>query len=327
MNVKATLKKIKKGIYKGVLEIENTTSEDIDSWYLTTCLNDGSTIDEVRNCTISIIDNKATLSPESKISVIKKGKNLDLKFSGKGEMPVHFTGNIGPIPPPIPPTPGQPTYVYNLKMTDLNDISQLTKSGDGFKYQWSHDKMNGFSNVNPNPEYFKLAGENGLEMNIYEGDKPFESGSSTEPRTELRGLAKVLDNLVYTYSFDQFLVTEPTFDYCWCQVFGGNGPNLMLRWRSGSFQLCSLQGDKSILKFPGKPADDVGNWINWKLEFLLSNKGGYTKVYRNNELVIETTPGNNSGENDSYIKNGIYSQQMKPSNNVKVYKRNLMLYY
>ncbi len=326
MNVKATLKKTKKGIYQGELEIENSSSNDITSWYITTNLNNGNTIDEVRNCTISLVDNKVTLVPESKISTLKKGKTIDLKFSGKGDMSTQFTGVVGPIPPPIPPTPGQPTYVYNLPMTDLKDISQLTKAGDGFKYQWSYDKMKGFSNVNPNPDYFKLVGENGLEINLYQGDKPFESGSSTEPRTELRGLAKVLDNLAYTYSFDQYLVDLPTFDYCWCQVFGGNGPNIMLRWRSGSFQLMAIQGDHGSVKFEGNPQDDVGKWVNWKIEFLLSTQNGYAKVYRNN-ILLATLNGNNTGANDSYIKNGIYAQQMKPSNNVKVYKKNLMLYY
>lgn len=212
-------------------------------------------------------------------------------------------------------------------MTDLKDISELTNNGTGFKYQWSYDKMKDFSDVIPNPDYFKLSQPNGLEMNLYKDDKAFKQGSPTQPRTEIRGLGVIMDNRKYIYSFDQFLVNEPAFDYCWVQLFGGNGPNLMLRWRSGSFQLCSLQGDKSITDFAGKPSDDVGKWVNWKLEFILSMTDGYCKVFRNDVLVITSPPGNNSGENDSYIKNGIYAQQMKPANDVKVYKKNLIVLY
>lgn len=232
------------------------------------------------------------------------------------------TPTPNPEPTPTPTPDPSSNYLYNLPMTDLTDISQLTSAG--FKYQWSYDQQASFSATNPNPKYFAL-GSNGLEINIYQNDNPFQKGSPTEPRTELRGTAVVKDNVQYVYSFDQFLVNLPNFDYAWCQVFGGNGPNIILRWRSGSMALLVDQGDHVNVKFSGTPNDDVGKWVNWKIEFMLSTSNGYVRLYRDNVLMATAT-GNNSGADNSYIKNGIYSQQMKPSNDVKMYKKNLMLY-
>lgn len=332
INISVELKKTKKDEYKALLNISNSTNIDIIEYYIICILDNNSSIDDIKNFNIVNINLTTINLLPIKKTTLKANDIITVKFEGKGNMPLNFKGIKGtPPPPPTPPSPDDPTgkkeYVYNIPMTDLNDISQLTNSGPGFKYQWSHDQMKDYSNINPNPKYFKISQPNGLELNIYSTDKPFESGSNTEPRTELRGLAKILDNTTYIYSFDQFLVNEPTFDYCWFQVFGGNGPNLIVRWRSGSFELLSIQGDKQNIKFPGKPPDDVGKWINWKIEFVLSTTNGYSKLFRNNILVASTTPGNNSGENNSYIKNGIYSQQMKPSNDVNVYKKNLQLYY
>lgn len=332
INITSELRKNKKDEYKGLLNITNSTNSDITSYYIVCILDNNSTIDDIKNFDIINIDSTTLNLLPVKKTTLKANDTIKIKFKGKGNMPTNFKGIKGsPPPPPEPPSPDDPTvkkeYVYNIPITDLNDISQITNSGPGFKYQWSYDQMKGYSNTNPNPNYFKISQPNGLEINIYSTDKPFESGSSTTPRTELRGLAKVLDNKTYIYSFDQFLVNEPTFDYAWFQVFGGNGPNIIIRWRKGSFELLSIQGDKQIVKFNGNPTDDIGKWVNWKLEFVLSTNNGYSKLYRNNVLVASTTPGNNSGDNNSYIKNGIYSQQMNPSNDVKVYKKNLELYY
>lgn len=316
MIVTAKLKKQKDTEYRGSLEIKNTSTSDISN-YTICCksLAENSTIDSVRDFRVETTDSLVTMYPQKKTITIEAGDSIDCKFEGKGTMPTEFYVEG-------PPPPGKVQILYDIPMTDLTDINQLTNSGPGFTYQWSYDQMDGFSDKNPNPKYFKLTPE-GLEMNLYKTDKAFKQGSPTEARTELRGLGVVLDNRTYTYSFDQFLVNEPSFDYCWCQVFGGNGPNLMLRWRSGSFQLCSLQGKKSIVNFAGKPSDDVNKWVNWKLEFVLSLTNGYCKVYRDGKLVVESATPDNSGDNGSYIKNGIYAQQEKPSNDVKVIKKNI----
>lgn len=304
--------------YRAELEITNTTNNDISN-YTIFCKNIpfGSTIDEVRNFKVVLSNGIVTISPKKTI-LVKSKETLICKFEGAGTMPTEFTSEV-----PDPLIPSTHNYLYNVPMTNLTDVSQLS----GFKYQWSYDKMKDYSDSKPNPDYFKLSQPNGLEINLYKDDKTYKLGSPTEPRTELRGLAVIKDNTKYIYSFDQFLVVEPTFDYCWVQVLSETGPNLMLRWRNGSFQLCSIQGGNSKTKFSGKPSDDVGKWVNWKLEFVLSVTGGYCKVFRDGILVATSPSGNNSGQNNSYIKNGLYAQQEQPSNNVKVYKKNLVVMF
>lgn len=66
-------------------------------------------------------------------------------------------------------------------------------------------------------------------------------------------------------SFDQFLVNLPSFDYAWAQIYGANGPNVILKWRKGYFQVSLSQGDMGSIKFPGKPEDIVGKWVNWRI--------------------------------------------------------------
>ncbi len=341
--ITATLGKTKKGTYKADLEVTNNTTNTYTNWTISCDMASGVTIDKIKHFTVS----GNILTPDSKIATLAPSDSIDVKFEGTGDnMPTNwiFIDGSGPSPTPTPsptsgptpdpsPTPspvGPPagvTIVYNCPMTNYSGVSDLASSGAGFTFQYSYDKMSGFSATSPNPVYFTISPENGLETNLYVGDKPFKKGSNTEPRTELRGLAVVKDDIVYTYSFDQYLVDLPGFDYAFCQVFGGNGPNLIFRWRSGTFQILSDQGNKQIVNYSGTPSDDVGKWVSYKVEFLLSKSKGYTKLYRDNVLMCTVNNGNNSGDNGSYIKHGIYSQQMEPTNNVKLYTKNLMLYY
>ena len=275
-------------------------------------------------------------------------QNYNLKFSGNGTMPNVFTfvsdsrtyldllGPTGPTRTDWTDTDlldrqayiGPVKYLYNLPMTDLTNISQVTSTG--FEYQWSYDQQVGYSDINPNPNYFALNQPNGLEINIYTTDKPFQSGSSTEPRTELRGTQIILDKVEYTIQFDQFLVVEPTFDFCWLQIFGNRISEFIVRWRSGQYELLSDAGSHIVAPFTDTsitPASDTGVWTNWKMVFYLDTASGYTQIYRNGILMCSTSGINNSGGNNSYLKHGVYSQQMKPSNNVTTYTKNLFLYY
>jgi chitosanase len=314
---------------KGELEISNNSSNNITNIKIT--CNTNTTELDVKKFDCILSNGTATLTPSKELTIkANTVYNTKCKIYGNEEPTNWKITYVGPNPPsptgPNPPGPGPQNVLYNLPMTDTTDISKITNAGAGFKYQWSFDQQSGFSDTKPNPKYFNLIGENGLEMNLYATDKPFKKGDSTKPRTEMRGLAVVKDNVEYTYSFDQYLVNMPNFDYCWAQVFSSNGPNLMLRWRSGKMQFLSTQGDGIKNNFNGTPADDVGKWVNWKIVFYLAQSGGYSYLYRNGVLMTKMENVNNSGGNNSYIKHGMYAQQMDPKNDVKMYTKNLMLY-
>lgn len=337
--ISVSQKKLRKDTYVAELTIANNTSAPL-SGYSILCNNvpSGITIDKIKHCAVapSGIPNQLVLIPDKKINPLPAGKTEILKFSGSGgACPTEFVyseAKPSPTPPPGPgpgpgPTPTPPSpdakFLHNLPLTDMTDIKQLT--ADGFKFQWSIDKQKGFDMYNPNPDYFKFSQPNGLEINLYEGDKPFESGSPTEPRSELRSTKVILANTAYTLSFDRFLVDLPTFDFGFCQVFGDSGPNLILRWRSGNYELLQIQGEHSNTKFPGNPSDDVGKWTNYRIDFSMAVKG-YVRLYRNN-ILISSFDGDNCGDCTTfYLKIGTYAQQMKPSNNVKIYLKNLFLY-
>jgi hypothetical protein len=99
----------------------------------------------------------------------------------------------------------------------------------------------------------------------------------------MRGLDVIQGSLDYTISFDQLISEYPSgkteYEFAWMQVFGATGPNIMLRYRKGRYQLLATMGDLANLTLPGKISDDIGKWTNWKLDFKLATSGGYIKVY------------------------------------------------
>ena len=114
-----------------------------------------------------------------------------------------------------------------------------------------------------------------MEINLYADDKSHSKSSPTLPRTELRFLEVILDNKPYSFSFDHFISMYPTdeFDYSFAQVFGASGANVMLRYRRGKYQLGGGDGLKA--EAVGKPKENVNVWVNWRIDFVLANTGGY----------------------------------------------------
>ena len=297
--------------YNGILNIYNNTYNSYKNWYIYVI---GSKKSKIKKCDNFSICKKGNiyflyplqdiiLEPNIKISFTLEGKGFIIKmFNFVG---ISFIKN----------------YLYNFSFMDIKQLFD-------FKYQYSYNKHKNFSESYPNPLYFDSNKTNGLEINIYKDDQTLQKGNLSYPRTELKGNKTILDNISYTLSFDQFIVNYPGIDYqyCWLQIYGNLGPNIMLRFRNQKFQLLSIMGKNHNINLPGSPLDDINMWINWKLEFLLSLEDGYVKVYKNNILLGEII-GNTSGGNNSYLKYGIYSQKMNPIGNMKTYTKNLQLYY
>lgn len=320
--------------YNGILSIKNNTAINYGlNWQILCILPINSSITWSDNLQIYIISqNKIILSPKTYTEPLKSNSTIKSKFGGIGIIPTNFEFiNTPPTPIPPKPTPTpipiSPTsnikYLYNLPITDLSSISQLQTSSAGFKLQYSYDKHYNFTDMSPNPDYFTLEQPNGLKMSIYIGDKSQSESANTFPRTELRGLARIDDGIKYVFSYDSFLKNLPTFDFCWGQIHGeGTAPNIILRWRNGKYDF--ICNDQKI-KIEGNPSNEVGKWVNWKFEFLLDTKNGYARIFRDN-ILLGTINGNTSTGGNSYIKQGIYAQQMPPSNNVTIYTKNLLLY-
>ena len=57
---------------------------------------------------------------------------------------------------------------------------------------------------------------------------------------------------------------------------------------------------------------------------MLDTPNGYIKIYRNNIKLMETN-GNLTGGDDSYLKFGIYSQEMQPTDTMLLFIKNLSL--
>jgi hypothetical protein len=346
VTISAVSNKEKNGLYKGQLTIDNSKSglEYAGSWSILVTIPDNSELSSCRRFIISKVDDThIRLVPEAKYELLKKGKVITEKIEGKGSIPIEFIFQ-GPAPPepvpvPLPPSSGSQSppppvipsgasIVYNIHMNELVSIEELSKLG--LTFQYSYPAESGFSSTSPNPAYFQLVKPTGLAMSLHVGDEAFKKGSATEPRTELRFLAPISDNKDYVYQWDQYLMDEPKFDYAWSQVFGTNGPAFILRWRSGSMQLLQDQATKQVMKFVDSsitPASEVGKWIRYRFEFKCSSKGdGYCKLYRNDVLMCSNNNVKNSIGANAYLKNGIYSQQMPPSNDVLIYKDNIVCY-
>jgi len=331
-------KKNKAGTYQVEIVI-TASSSDLTNYTVTVDLPTGSVMTTAKHFTVS----GSVLTPDSKNSTIKAGKSVTTKVQGTGTTPTQaWISGSGPTPGPSgpsghtgPPAPtgdtgtpgpsGSVTYLVNLPMTNTT-MAEVSAAGSGTKWQYSYPANVGFSATEPNPKYFKI-GDQGLEVNIYVGDKAFMAGNTTEPRSELRNMAVILDKVAYTLEFERYTNVAPTFDCGLMQIFGNSFPNIILRWRSGSYEILSDAGVHASYKFPGSLADDVGTWAHWKFEFLLDTTAGHERLYRNGVKLVDVEGINNSGGNNSYLKMGCYAQQMKPQNDVTTYLKNVMLYY
>lgn len=318
--ISAVITKSHKDTYKGALTIDNITSITYSNWSITCDLPNptGANITSLKNFTVSSTQpGQQILTPDPSIDSLPPGTTLIEKIEGNGlVLPTNWSFNTKPSP-----VKGD---VYNIDFTTMTDIKTLV----GFTYQYSYPAMNGWTAQQPNPDYFTIETSNGgLGLNVYQTDGPFKSGSSTEPRTELRGLSTVFDDIQYVYQWDEILTQYPPSgdQYCLAQVFG-SGPNVMLRFRNGSYELlCTMGGNKNLpLSSAGSPKDDLNQLITWRLEFQLSTSNGYVRCFKNGVLQGEIQ-GNTSGGGSSYIKLGIYLQEQKPTGTISKTYKNLLL--
>ena len=214
--------------------------------------------------------------------------------------------------------------LYDFTMKDENTIDKLSKVVH-FQYSWP-EKKGPYTMFNPDPKYFKMV-EQGLELNLYPSDKPHQSDSKTLARTEIGFETEILlDDIAYSFSFDHYISMFPKdeFDYSFAQIFGNGGPNVMLRYRGGNYQLMA-GGMKSNVA--GSPNENIEKWVTWKIDFVLATNNGYVRVYRNGSLFLQLA-GNTSGgksRNHSTVKHGMYSQGALPSSQVQSFTRNLIL--
>lgn len=199
-------------------------------------------------------------------------------------------------------------YIYNLQMVDDSYLAH-------FSTQYSYEADPDYED-----DYFKITNE-GLDITLHDYDLPFIKNSKSYPRTELRGLDIINDDVEYVATWDQYIKTySDNFWFIFAQIFGKNGPNVMLLWNKNQYELLALQGKNKKIPIKLNITDDIRKWTNWRIEFLLKNLDGYVKVFRNNVLVGELR-GNTAGENDSYWKQGIYAHECQVKNTSIVVKK------
>ena len=165
----------------------------------------------------------------------------------------------------------------------------------------------------------------GLEINVYPGDKAHHKSSKTNPRSELLVRQVILDNTEYSFEFDHYISMYPQdeYGYVFMQIFGDQDPNIALRYLKGEFELGSKGG--LFMEVDGNARDNVGKWVNWRIDFLLANISGYVEVYRNNELFLKIHGNTIDGKtnNNSVLKHGFYGEAA--SSQVQSYTKNVIL--
>jgi len=211
--------------------------------------------------------------------------------------------------------------ILNLPLTNLKSITEISPF---FGFQYSYDQHGGYTNQSPNPKYFRIT-EQGLEINIYKGDKSHSKKSPTSPRTELAGigvLRNIKDNRLYQISFSQLISKYPeSYGFCWIQIWGALVPTVLVRLKYGVYQLCVK--NVACLKLPVHISQDIGQWVNWRLDFLLATSGGFISIFRNS-VLLGVLRGNTSGGNNSHFKHGLYTQGIHPPSTMTIYTKNLL---
>lgn len=203
----------------------------------------------------------------------------------------------------------QTIYSYNL--SDWSFVDEFN-----FQYSFNHIEKP------VNKSYFDIT-DSGLRINLYGDDRSFKEKSDTYPRSELRGLTRILDEVSYTFSFSFFLFEYISgFDFSLFQVFASSGPNIMFRQRNGFLQIAKLRRKKVFLDSVHTVEEDLLKWTDYRFEFKLSKKG-YIVVFRNNYPIIHYF-GDTRGRS-SYLKLGIYAQQMQPPGLISGYFKNIKL--
>lgn len=207
-------------------------------------------------------------------------------------------------------------------------VYDISFQDDEYKSKFTLDYSYDQHNTEGENRHFQVQGSpdgsgNALRMAIFSGDKSFESSSDTFPRTELSGSRNraVSDGVAYSVQWDVYISQyQDPYMFCFAQVFG-NGPNVMLRWEQGQYQIWS-GGHKAVLA--GSVHEDLNQWVTWRMDFKLERDGGYVNVFRRGQSLGQITGDTASGTN-SYWKQGIYTQHVNEVKDMTMFVRNLRL--
>jgi hypothetical protein len=160
-----------------------------------------------------------------------------------------------------------------------------------------------------------------VSMKIYPTDKAHSIKSKTYPRTEFHSNTTYREGIKYVYSLEQYLVRyTPNYQFAFMQMFGVNGPNILIRWCRNRYQIVTRSGntsaDASIIPI-------VGKWVKWRIEFMIgTSKNSYVKLYRDNKLIAQHNGPSSKGGKFS-LTFGLYSQNMNPPQDIHIKYRNL----
>jgi len=155
-------------------------------------------------------------------------------------------------------------------------------------------------------------GRNVLRISLYATDLTFQSGSPTEPRSELREkLFTIQPNVEYEVSWEWYLLNQSSYQFGFMQLFQNTVPNVMLRWENNAYLLYFAN---HYVTMGGHISNDVGKWINWRVTFCLSTTStkGYVYVYKDTVLLGSYKGATLTTSTTSYFKQGIYTQHVAP---------------
>eukprot|EP01018_Ginkgo_biloba_P036232 Gb_26348 [translate_table: standard] len=153
---------------------------------------------------------------------------------------------------------------------------------------------------------------------VYKGDKPFQRGSNTAPRTEIRITGYDYTSEVWQYEGD-FYVPEGTSGVCIMQVFGGD---IERKIANTSLQLRVYDGELKRYRNESVASEMYEKWFH--LNVIHDADLGKVYVFINQERKLVA---NDRGKANHYFKCGVYAQD-NPSDrmesrwkNIKIWKK------
>lgn len=161
-------------------------------------------------------------------------------------------------------------------------------------------------NVKDKSERIQLV-DGQLVSKLVEGDKPFKKGSKTFPRTEFRSNSLVEG----IYEFDTEVSISkvlPEMQYSVFQVFCSN-PEVMVRKRSGDWQIVVFSSKEKITKIPALHEDGTPNQITVKVT-PVDKKNNKIEICINSALYSFISKFKQRDK--LHCKCGVYAQQMDP---------------